>query len=79
MRLVRITIPPMMHTATVSDDHALPPARPAGLPPLPPAPARRRRLDSEALFDGEVEIEIEHRMQVYRLRKTALGKLILTK
>jgi len=26
-----------------------------------------------------VEIEIEHQQQVYRLRRTSLGKLILTK
>lgn len=41
-----------------------------------PAP---RRIDSEALFAGAVEVEIEHQAQVYRLRRTSLGKLILTK
>lgn len=44
-----------------------------------PRPAAPRRLDSESLFAGSVEIEIEHQDQVYRLRKTSLGKLILTK
>jgi len=43
-------------------------------PPGPP-----RRVASEDLFAGAVEVQIEHREQVYRLRRTALGKLILTK
>lgn len=38
-----------------------------------------RRVPSVELFAGALEIEIEHREQVYRLRQTALGKLILTK
>jgi hemin uptake protein HemP len=42
-------------------------------PPMP------RRLHSAELFDGEQQIEIEHGDAVYRLRRTALGKLILTK
>ncbi len=42
-------------------------------------PTAPRRLDSSSLFAGAVEIEIEHQDQVYRLRKTSLGKLILTK
>ncbi|XHS80366.1 hemin uptake protein HemP [Burkholderiaceae bacterium UC74_6] len=53
-----------------------PPSRPAPVPvPIPAAP----RLSSEKLFAGRREIEIEHAGQVYRLRMTALGKLILTK
>ena len=58
-----------------------PPARPAA-----PAPQtaravapERRRIESGALFEGQIEIEIEHFEQVYRLRQTSLGKLILTK
>lgn len=38
-----------------------------------------RRLGSAELFGAEQEIEIEHGVAVYRLRMTALGKLILTK
>jgi hemin uptake protein HemP len=38
-----------------------------------------RRLDSAALFGNQSEIEIEHGQAIYRLRLTALGKLILTK
>lgn len=39
----------------------------------------QRRVPSGELFGGALEIEIVHREQVYRLRQTALGKLILTK
>jgi len=38
-----------------------------------------RRLTSDALFAGTDELVIEHRGCEYRLRRTALGKLILTK
>lgn len=61
----------------------------ATMPPLPSVPATarhgappapdRRRLLSEQLLDGNGEIEIVHGDAVYRLRLTALGKLILTK
>jgi len=37
------------------------------------------RLNSQALFQGQREICIEHADQVYRLRITRQGKLILTK
>jgi len=64
--------------------------RPASGPPTAPAPAAAapvaapqaapRRIRSDELFEGPaVEIEIEHQQQVYRLRRTSLGKLILTK
>ena len=53
-----------------------PPSHPAAAPiPIAAAP----RLNSEKLFAGRREIEIEHAGQVYRLRMTSLGKLILTK
>jgi hemin uptake protein HemP len=39
----------------------------------------RKRISSQALLGSEREIEIEHGAQLYRLRLTALGKLILTK
>lgn len=38
-----------------------------------------RRLDSSRLLGEAVEIEIEHQGEVYRLRRTRAGKLILTK
>ena len=37
------------------------------------------RVSSQSIFSGAHEVEIEHRGAVYRLRQTALGKLILTK
>ena len=67
------------------------PARPADVPPRPgdaPGPVGGhgptdrdgvRRMDSAALFAGAREIEIDHAGARYRLRHTALGKLILTK
>lgn len=60
--------------------HAAEPA-----PAVPPgddvhaAPSRPRVLDSHALFAGAREIIIRHQESSYRLRMTALGKLILTK
>lgn len=36
-------------------------------------------VTSEALFSGADELEITHQGAQYRLRQTALGKLILTK
>jgi hemin uptake protein HemP len=42
----------------------------------PPAAAR---LDSASLLRGQVEVEILHGEEVYRLRHTRAGKLILTK
>jgi len=53
---------------------------PAGLMPNELAPIKpRKRLTSRALLGDEREIEIEHAGQLYRLRLTSLGKLILTK
>jgi hemin uptake protein HemP len=46
--------------------------------PMPPV-SGRRRLSSAALLGNEREVEIEHAGQLYRLRLTSLGKLILTK
>lgn len=45
----------------------------------PPATGAVPRLPSRAIFSGAQEVEIEHNGAVYRLRQTALGKLILTK
>lgn len=60
------------------DETASPP--PPGPPRSPPAarPAERR-IDSATLLGPGRELLIEHRQQVYRLRLTAQGKLILTK
>lgn len=60
------------------------PALQAGPPPADvPRPAEVStsvpRLRSAELFGPHKEILIEHQAQLYRLRLTALGKLILTK
>jgi len=39
----------------------------------------RKLISSRTLLEGLREIEIDHGGQLYRLRVTALGKLILTK
>lgn len=41
--------------------------------------ARLRRINSRELLGAAQEVEISHTGQIYRLRLTALGKLILTK
>lgn len=38
-----------------------------------------RRLKSEELFAGKRQLFIEHAGEVYQLRQTSKGKLILTK
>jgi hemin uptake protein HemP len=53
-----------------------PPTRSAATPPRSTEP---RITTSVALLAGAVELRIEHRGEVYRLRRTAQDKLILTK
>ena len=48
-------------------------------PARPPAPGAARRIDSATLLGPQGEVRIVHQQQVYRLRITSLGKLILTK
>lgn len=63
----------------------LPP--PSSLPPVAgqpvrtaaPAVAGDRRIDSATLLGPGGELFIDHHQQVYRLRLTSQGKLILTK
>jgi hemin uptake protein HemP len=43
------------------------------------APAGPLLISSEQLFAGASEVQIRHRGALYRLKKTSLGKLILTK
>jgi hemin uptake protein HemP len=51
-----------------------------GTPGRAAQPARaRREFDSAALFAGEREVFIRHAGEIYRLRQTSKGKLILTK
>jgi hemin uptake protein HemP len=61
------------------DNPALPrDAANAGVQHAPPG-APLRRIDSRELLGAGQEVEISHTGQIYRLRLTALGKLILTK
>ena len=46
---------------------------------LPGTSAGVRRIDSAALLGPGREVFIVHQQQIYRLRVTAQGKLILTK
>jgi hemin uptake protein HemP len=60
------------------------PALPAHPPTPPLAPSvpvdgAIPRISSEQLLAGSLEVLIEHRGALYRLRQTSLGKLILTK
>ena len=62
------------------------PPLPKPTPAAPPGAATVRRvapepvrIDSAQLFAGAVEVQIDHFGAVYRLKQTALGKLILTK
>ena len=54
------------------------PPGPPALPRLPglPGPQRVRFTD---LAGEAVEVEVEHAGQIYRLRRTKAGKLLLTK
>ncbi len=45
----------------------------------PARPANVRSITSQQLFADFPEVQIAHGDAVYRLRQTALGKLILTK
>ena len=61
--------------AAADSGAATPPdARPAQL-----APRARAPIVSDTLFGGAKEVQILHHGTLYRLKQTALGKLILTK
>ena len=61
------------------DNRPTSPDRPAAAPERSePAASAPRRVRSEDLLKGAVEILIEHHGREYRLRVTQNGKLILT-
>ena len=68
---------------TAAIDPTEDPPRPAAVPPPGEPPVAVPRpggpIPSESLFAGAREVQIEHRGSLYRLKQTALGKLILTK
>ncbi len=66
-----------MSTQTTTPSIALPPHAPSRVAPHALAPVHR--ISSDQLLAGALEVQIEHRGALYRLRQTALGKLILTK
>jgi hemin uptake protein HemP len=51
----------------------------AAIPPGPERPAATVAVRSEELLHGRREIEIIHAGEIYRLRVTRNGKLLLTK
>jgi hemin uptake protein HemP len=66
------------------NSHHPTPQHPAALPPSSnPVHAGGidgvQRISSDQLLAGALEVQIEHRGSLYRLRQTSLGKLILTK
>lgn len=68
-----------MRLVLIYDGRMSQPSKPPS-PAPPPAPAAQPpRWSSRVLLGGTQEAEIEHANIVYRLRLTALGKLILTK
>ena len=53
---------------------------PKPVPAPPPVDAHKTvRVTSAQLFAGALEVQIDHFGAIYRLKQTALGKLILTK
>jgi len=61
----------------VSNEHA--DVRILAVSSVGPTPSPAPRLSSRDLLGLAREVEIEHEGMLYRLRVTALGKLILTK
>ena len=68
-----------MATRCSSPGAAGAPGTVATVAPVPSADPRTVRISSTQLFAGASELQIEHRGAVYRLKQTAMGKLILTK
>lgn len=67
----------MAHNTPKPDAAAAEAAAAATLRPL--APSSTVKITSEKLFAGTREVQIDHHGALYRLKKTSLGKLILTK
>ena len=70
----RVEGEPPLAPATTATDMATATAKAAV-----PGASGSRAIASESLFAGATEVQILHRGSLYRLKQTALGKLILTK
>jgi hemin uptake protein HemP len=68
----------MMRIMPTSTSHPNP-SSPATPSVHTPAQPNTPRLNSQDLLGRHRELEIDHGGQIYRLRLTSLGKLILTK
>ncbi len=69
-----------MITDRLADPTVIEPSLAESAPPSPAPHAKATpAISSEMLFAGAREVHIAHRGSLYRLRQTALGKLILTK
>lgn len=55
------------------------PPSPSGTPRVADAPGGPPPVSSESLLRGATEILIRHGEEIYRLRATSKGKLLLTK
>ena len=69
----RSTAPAPAARRSAADGSTGDPTAPTRGPPTPLV------ISSEQLFGGASEVQIDHRGALYRLKKTSLGKLILTK
>lgn len=84
MRIIRINILLMNSTPALpsdgcrnTDDRPAPALAAASQRPLPAT--LYVQYGSRQLFGDALEVHIQHASQLYRLRVTSLGKLILTK
>ena len=75
----RYTEPSPRPTSTAAPASEAGASRPATEPATEAASGPVTQTTSEVLFAGAVEIQIDHHGTIYRLKHTALGKLILTK
>lgn len=72
-------LPPTHHARVISLNGEKKASIQGAQAPLVAGPGGLIRLSTAWLFQSAKEIEIEHHGYLYRLRQTALGKLILTK
>ena len=69
----------MTSSSPPPEDATRPASARQGADPRTAAARPGEPIASETLFAGAREVQIVHRGSLYRLKQTALGKLILTK